>query len=322
VLERSAHSASANTIPDADLLEMNTQLEGGACRNFACRRFENRAAVHEGAPGTQPESYRESNPRLHNDRTQQFELMRESIHFSERPSKSHFQKAAKAAHHEQVRLVRGAARRVRGAARRSPTRGMGERKRGRVEEGCNSTVHGHGVPGSGSVGPIGVDQTVCSSVALDTKMEEASAAEQRQQFLAAEHGAKLEVGTEWFVVSHQWLRHFKRYTSMLDASEGHVPPRPEEVDQRTILVEPFARRESDTVEVDETVEFVNALYTQTGVAVPVLRQGIVEGRDYDLITATQWHLLMQWYGGGPAISRRVVQGDQLFVDIFPLQVWR
>jgi hypothetical protein len=54
----------------------------------------------------------------------------------------------------------------------------------------------------------------------------------------------------------------------------------------------------------EADQFANQLASDTGGAAVVLRPNLVEGRDFELISAEQWSLLLSWYGGGPCIERR------------------
>lgn len=182
-------------------------------------------------------------------------------------------------------------------------RGMGERKRGRGEEPSENA-------GGQEDGSNGIMQD-------DTDMGTVTAEEQRKQYLAAEQGVQLEVGEEWFVVDHRWLKRFKKYTQIID--QDNEPPPPEEIDQRAIVIVPTLRRGSAATDFDETQDFVHALRKQ-GDAVPVMRDELCSGRDFELVTQAQWALLVKWYGGGPAIPRKVQQGDRVFVDLYPLQV--
>ncbi|KAJ1479627.1 peptidase C19, ubiquitin-specific peptidase [Baffinella frigidus] len=181
---------------------------------------------------------------------------------------------------------------------------MGERKRGRGEEPSENA-------GGQEDGSNGIMQD-------DTDMGTVTAEEQRKQYLAAEQGVQLEVGEEWFVVDHRWLKRFKKYTQIID--QDNEPPPPEEIDQRAIVIVPTLRRGSAATDFDETQDFVHALRKQ-GDAVPVMRDELCSGRDFELVTQAQWALLVKWYGGGPAIPRKVQQGDRVFVDLYPLQVW-
>jgi len=148
--------------------------------------------------------------------------------------------------------------------------------------------------------------------------EDVSAEDQREQYLAAEQGVKLEEGAEWFVVEQRFLKRFKRFTRIIEQDDE--PPSPGEIDQRAIIVEPTMRRGSSATDRNDTQDFVHALRIQGG-AIPILREELVDGRDYGLVTKAQWALLAKWYGGGPAIPRKVEQGDRVFVDLYPLQVF-
>jgi len=87
----------------------------------------------------------------------------------------------------------------------------------------------------------------------------------------------MKQGDTWYLISHKWFHHWK-----LASDEATT------VDED---VDPVGGIEND-----------HLLHPDTGNLKPCLG----EGSHYDLLHEEQWNLLLGWYGGGPAIPRKVV----------------
>eukprot|EP01098_Paradermamoeba_levis_P002455 TRINITY_DN12844_c0_g1_i1.p1 TRINITY_DN12844_c0_g1~~TRINITY_DN12844_c0_g1_i1.p1 ORF type:complete len:207 (+),score=31.94 TRINITY_DN12844_c0_g1_i1:39-659(+) len=82
---------------------------------------------------------------------------------------------------------------------------------------------------------------------------------------------KLHVGDNWFLISSKWWNRWRYYTEETEL-ESHW--RPQSIDNSNLL-----RFDKE------------------------LRSGLVEHVDYHLVPESAWDQLIEWYGGGPSISR-------------------
>ncbi|XP_047315715.1 ubiquitin carboxyl-terminal hydrolase 9-like [Impatiens glandulifera] len=124
----------------------------------------------------------------------------------------------------------------------------------------------------------------------------------------------LKVGNLYYVVSTRWFSTWQKYTGQEigaflfskdcpDTESSRMPntaDRPGPIDNSDI-VENGDYADIDQIEISKTLE---------------------EGRDYFLVPKEAWDKLHQWYGGGPALPRKVisqgVDNKKLSVEVFSL----
>jgi len=92
----------------------------------------------------------------------------------------------------------------------------------------------------------------------------------------------MEVGQIFYVISAKWYRQWKDYVNHNEDDET-PNERPDCIDNSDII----ERTKCDDGEVQ-------------------VKTGLQERYDYELISEAQWELLHSWYGGGPAIRRKVI----------------
>lgn len=118
-------------------------------------------------------------------------------------------------------------------------------------------------------------------------------------------GAKLVDGDDWFVVSMRWWDLWKDFTRYGGGQDGDSIKRttsgvmageqPPEIFNSDLLVRPESGR---------------------------LQKGLMEHRDFMLLHKDAWDLVSGWYGGGPALKRKVIavgesRVKELRVELYP-----
>nr|XP_017253038.1 PREDICTED: ubiquitin carboxyl-terminal hydrolase 5 isoform X1 [Daucus carota subsp. sativus] len=71
-------------------------------------------------------------------------------------------------------------------------------------------------------------------------------------------------------------------------------------------------------------DLINRVTTKGSDVCAELRDGLVEGTDYILLPKAVWNQLHAWYGGGPALARKVISSGisqtELSVEVYPLRL--
>jgi ubiquitin carboxyl-terminal hydrolase 4/11/15 len=88
-----------------------------------------------------------------------------------------------------------------------------------------------------------------------------------------------KIGDLWFLVVLKWWKAWKLYSDYEERDDDHNAQPPGEIDNSPLL--------------------------ETG-ADERLRMGQLEGVDYHLLPGAAWKKLHAWYGGGPAIRRKMI----------------
>jgi len=112
--------------------------------------------------------------------------------------------------------------------------------------------------------------------------------------------AEMKVGGNWYLVGSKWYNTWKEYSGFSeDASSGLEKMDPGPIDNSALIEASTATLQS-----------------------PRVKQHLQEGSDYDLVPECVWIKLQGWYGGGPALQRRVISegtsNNYLRVEVFPL----
>lgn len=153
----------------------------------------------------------------------------------------------------------------------------------------------------------------------------------------------LQEGSTWYCVSHKWLQVWKAHACWRGPSPGrritasHALLTPVTLRERG-LERGISGCESDFFDDDDGLEEPLGVLSECGVnhmsARPPeidnsdlegehkgeLKMNLVEHLDYELIPEEMWLRLVEWYGGGPAIPRKVIcmgQDHQPQVELYP-----
>jgi len=109
-----------------------------------------------------------------------------------------------------------------------------------------------------------------------------------------------------YLVSQSWWMEWQRYVGLVSCDENGT----EQLPQAT--TRPGQIDNSKLVSAE----------TISGSEEPELRRTLIDGEDYILVPQQVWRRLLQWYKGGPEISRKVVFGNpthkDYIVDVYPL----
>ena len=106
----------------------------------------------------------------------------------------------------------------------------------------------------------------------------------------------LQEGDTWFLIEIRWWRKFRSHIHFGLPEEDTTPPStefPGPVDNKPL------------VRLDSAVK---------------LRSSMFESMDFSVQSSSVWTLLMQWYGGGPAIPRKAIinSSRRVQVELHPL----
>ena len=108
---------------------------------------------------------------------------------------------------------------------------------------------------------------------------------------------KLAIGESWYLVAYKWWEFWTDHVNYRQIEGARFGPQPLEIENHDLL--------------DETD------HTR-------VRFGVQSDLDYTLVPAKVWNFFMDWYGGGPAIERQVIQigtyNPTLQVDVFPISI--
>eukprot|EP01113_Clastostelium_recurvatum_P027009 TRINITY_DN3249_c1_g1_i3.p1 TRINITY_DN3249_c1_g1~~TRINITY_DN3249_c1_g1_i3.p1 ORF type:complete len:987 (+),score=255.30 TRINITY_DN3249_c1_g1_i3:114-3074(+) len=126
--------------------------------------------------------------------------------------------------------------------------------------------------------------------------------------LLQRHGT-MAVGDTWYVISYKWYRLWKEYVGLDTVKEGSAP------NGTTGGTEP------DSIENNDIVSPLPG----TSPADVRLRNNLQEDYDYAIVPDAVWMQLVLWYGGGPAISRKVIQEGRKGratnrLEVYPLRL--
>jgi hypothetical protein len=109
---------------------------------------------------------------------------------------------------------------------------------------------------------------------------------------------KLKTGDTWYPVEMRWWNQFAEYT----------------------LVESKEMRPDMSLAGPKPAEIENADLAESEGSVK-LRQGMQENLDYKMVHEAVWKQLVEWYGGGPAYPRIVIERGgamkQEVVELYP-----
>jgi ubiquitin carboxyl-terminal hydrolase 4/11/15 len=102
-------------------------------------------------------------------------------------------------------------------------------------------------------------------------------------------------GDSFFLISQKWWNMWKLYVNYDDTGDisNGPPPKPSSIDNTDLL---------------ENGE---------------LKRNLIEGVHYSILFAQVWSTLVTWYGGGPAIERKLIEtgvSKQLVVEVYPLRL--
>jgi hypothetical protein len=122
-----------------------------------------------------------------------------------------------------------------------------------------------------------------------------------RQVVKAEGG--LKEGATYFLIAAKWFGAWKSFASYEDEDEGEGRKRQQEeerVDPGSISNETLAEGKDSQV----------------------LKEQLQEGANYELVPSEVWRLLLSWYGGGPAFSRKVINegNNYLRVEVYSLSL--
>ena len=119
-------------------------------------------------------------------------------------------------------------------------------------------------------------------------------------------------GDIWYVVDQKWWSIWASSSGYLNkkVSRGELELGPEPLHPSCINNEHLVLEEdvqaSYTVESDCKIEDKSQNLQEGSPAYLRLKPGLREGRDFALVPEQVWNALQAWYGGGPALPRRVV----------------
>eukprot|EP00429_Kryptoperidinium_foliaceum_P036408 CAMPEP_0176166284 /NCGR_PEP_ID=MMETSP0120_2-20121206/85042_1 /TAXON_ID=160619 /ORGANISM="Kryptoperidinium foliaceum, Strain CCMP 1326" /LENGTH=828 /DNA_ID=CAMNT_0017503817 /DNA_START=67 /DNA_END=2549 /DNA_ORIENTATION=+ len=164
----------------------------------------------------------------------------------------------------------------------------------------------------------------------------------------------LQEGSTWYCISHKWLQVWKAHAGWTGPSPGRrvqgTPSAPQQPPFRLaaayaapvgVLRAPSPAVVGDSGD-DEGSEEMIAMMSDVGMGAGhhhiltrppeidnsdlegehkgELKMNLVEHLDYELIPEEMWWKLVEWYGGGPAIMRKVIcmgQDQQPQVELYP-----
>ncbi|KAG2549741.1 hypothetical protein PVAP13_9KG261500 [Panicum virgatum] len=109
-----------------------------------------------------------------------------------------------------------------------------------------------------------------------------------------------------YLVSKSWWMEWQRYVGFVSCDENGTDQLPQATNRPGQI---------------DNSKLVSA-ETISGSEEPELRRTLIDGEDYILVPQQVWRRLLQWYKGGPEISRKVVFGNpthkDYIVDVYPL----
>lgn len=97
---------------------------------------------------------------------------------------------------------------------------------------------------------------------------------------AADKNSK--IGDLWYLVPLKWWKAWKLYSDYEERDDDHNAQPPGEIDNAQLLERVGSSQEER------------------------LKHGLLESVDYHLLPAAAYHKLHAWYGGGPAIIRKMI----------------
>jgi len=104
--------------------------------------------------------------------------------------------------------------------------------------------------------------------------------------LVSEADAFIKTGDEYCLISFKWFLNWKAYVDYADTGEdcGAEP---------------------------DAIDNSNLLSSKNKV-----KEGIMQTVDYDLVPLSAWKILQKWYGGGPQITRKMIEvGDNFMCEV-------
>ncbi|KAL3692569.1 hypothetical protein R1sor_006220 [Riccia sorocarpa] len=131
---------------------------------------------------------------------------------------------------------------------------------------------------------------------------------------------QVKEGDTFYLISHRWWRVWQDYVDTTDhsSSDGGDP---------LTAFTPgsfgtFSKRPSSIENSDLVVDTPSS---ESQTSDPELKENLVEDRDYILLPEQVWLTFHKWYGGGPALPRKVItmgygSHEDLAVEVYPLQV--
>ncbi|BBN05563.1 hypothetical protein MPTK1_3g14190 [Marchantia polymorpha subsp. ruderalis] len=127
-------------------------------------------------------------------------------------------------------------------------------------------------------------------------------------------------GDTFYLISYRWWRLWLDYVDPTDLSSS------EGGEALTTFTPgsfgPFSKRPS-SIENSDLV--LDAPSSEDKKSEPDLKENLIEDRDYILLPEQVWMAFHKWYGGGPALPRKVItmgygSHEDLAVEVYPLQV--
>ncbi|CAM6081562.1 unnamed protein product [Calypogeia fissa] len=131
---------------------------------------------------------------------------------------------------------------------------------------------------------------------------------------------QVQEGDTFYLISYRWWRLWQEYTESQDVSSSESgEPRPASASGSggSSSKRPFSIDNADLV--------VSSATSDDDKNEPALKENLAEDTDYILLPEQVWLALDKWYGGGPALPRKVITlgygaHEDLAVEVYPLQL--
>lgn len=155
---------------------------------------------------------------------------------------------------------------------------------------------------------------------IPQQQQQPPAFKQQSQLVTEQQQYPVIKGETWCLVEYKWFQAYKKYINHESDQDVQGGPHPGPIDNTPLIQQDEQQQHHVASSSDEPII---ARHPNTPVVVR-LKTTVAEGKEYELVPEKYYQKLSAWFGGGPSISRHVIEiGDvrkMTTVEIHPVTV--